>query len=370
MTAITRCVCVNNARIRWSTQEYAPDTNLRSGNIAVVASAIVAPVSFVDLDDMFRAAGIASVSKATFDRIAKRFVFPSIEDMFYKMQSDLSREVGDRISISVDGNYDSPGFTAEYCTVSAIEQETKQVVAFATIQKSETDNISARMELEGVKRVLNQIEKDSGIENVTVDKHPSVCKFLRENGYSYSFDPWHLLKKMQKEIRNQAKKITDDDEKMSFKILARRLMLHVYKSIEIAEGKSRVEKILSFFLHVQQIHSWHIRNFTDLIHVEPGTKTGDFFKHNHFEHVLECSHPQNRPSKHAPTSPHSRSFQFLLELVSNNVFVKDLSQVTYGNCTSEVESFHNVCIVYHPKRKFYPRRGYEVLISLHPRLNF
>jgi hypothetical protein len=363
LTAIIRCQCNNYTRTRWSTQGYIPNTNLHTGNVALAAASVVAPVAYVDLDSLSRAASIPMFSKMSFLRYSKSFVFPSIENMYSRNQTDLYSSIGENIEISVDGAYDSPGFTAEYCTVSAIEMESKQVLEISTIQKKECQNISARMEPEGVKRVLDEItDRQVSIENVTTDKNPSVCKLLKDRKISYAFDCWHLMKKMQKEIRAESKKIANDKERGEFKALGRRLMLHFYNSVENSEGRVRIEKMLSFFLHVQGIHSWNNDNFSDIIQQEERTKTGTLFTNGHFENFFSCDHQQDYTSAHELVESSSHAFQFLLEMVTKNIFLDDLVKIQHGHATSENESFNNICIIYHPKRKFYSFRGFQVSI--------
>ena len=46
-------------------------------------------------------------------------------------------------------DYDSPGYSAELCTVTAIEKYSKQVLSFSVVHKKEVENVSGRMELSG-----------------------------------------------------------------------------------------------------------------------------------------------------------------------------------------------------------------------------
>jgi hypothetical protein len=47
VTAIYRCACVGENRIRWSSQPKVGDTETRQGNLELVAAAIAAPIAFV-----------------------------------------------------------------------------------------------------------------------------------------------------------------------------------------------------------------------------------------------------------------------------------------------------------------------------------
>lgn len=127
------------------------------------------------------------------------------------------------------------------------------IVDFATVHKSETENVSARMELEGVKRCLSSIEALLEVKDITVDKHPSVVSYLQSQDKEVHFDPWHRLKTLKKELKNYIKNLENEDEKIKMKELARRFIVHVWSSIERAQGDPKIcqEMIFSFFLHVQ-----------------------------------------------------------------------------------------------------------------------
>jgi hypothetical protein len=69
----------------------------------------VAPIAFVDLSAMFKAASIPFVGKSTWMDFSKFFVYPAIEDAYYRMKTDLLLSFNDPINVSLDGQYDSPG---------------------------------------------------------------------------------------------------------------------------------------------------------------------------------------------------------------------------------------------------------------------
>lgn len=74
------------------------------------------------------------------------------------------------------------------------------------------------------------------IASVTVDKHPQVCAYLRENGYDYRFDPWHLLKGIRKQIRSALKDMPNENDKSMLKELGKRFIVHVYAAVEMSNG--------------------------------------------------------------------------------------------------------------------------------------
>lgn len=111
MTATMRCICKNDAKFRWSCQNFIEGTKMRNGNLAIVAAAQAAPVTYANLSSFFNAAKIPIMSKRNFLKISKHYVWPTIEEEYIMQQVDLINALPTNVSISMDGQYDSPGFS-------------------------------------------------------------------------------------------------------------------------------------------------------------------------------------------------------------------------------------------------------------------
>ena len=94
----------------------------------------------------------------------------------------------------------------------------------------------------------------------------------------------------------------------------------------------------------------------DEVKVCPRFKKERFEKIEECPHVTELTHPD---SNHAPIPSDSELYQMILACVSKTAFMNDLDKMKFGNMTSYVENFHSVCIKYRPKRKFFPKRGFN-----------
>src|SRR5687768_7888468 len=97
LTANFRCSCKD--KLSWSTQSYIEGTKTRTGNLAIVAAACVAPVSYPDLASLCYAAKIPFMSSnRSFNRLARYYVYPSIENAYYAQRADLMMRVPDPVS--------------------------------------------------------------------------------------------------------------------------------------------------------------------------------------------------------------------------------------------------------------------------------
>uniref|UniRef100_A0A915DWL2 Uncharacterized protein n=1 Tax=Ditylenchus dipsaci TaxID=166011 RepID=A0A915DWL2_9BILA len=157
---------------------------------------------------------------------------PVVTEEYCQQQKELLGRISEPIDISLDGQYDSPGYSAELCAVTAVEDYTKQVLAFSVFHRSEVGGISGRMELAGVKKTLEFLNSEVGIKSVMVDKHLQVCAYLKSEEYTYHFDPWHMLKSTQKRIRNALKGLKSEEEKILLRDLGRKLIIHIYAAVE------------------------------------------------------------------------------------------------------------------------------------------
>uniref|UniRef100_A0A914CXI8 Transposase n=1 Tax=Acrobeloides nanus TaxID=290746 RepID=A0A914CXI8_9BILA len=365
VTAAYYCACRGKKQIRWSSQPVLEGTQTRKGNIDIVAAAIAAPISFTDLDAFCRALKLPIISKRRFNVHMSSYVKPCISDMYHMQKSDIiQNDIELPLKLAIDGQFDSPGFSAEFCNVSALDIETKKVVTFQQVHKSETDGVSSRMELLGVQKIFDELGIDQ-IEKVCIDKHTQVIAWLKRNNVDYSFDLWHNCRNINKRLRAELKKL-DGIEKSHLKQLGRRFISHIYRAIENAAGNSdlAVQHVYSFFLHVLNIHEWNVAKLIDLIDVEGIQKRGKEFNSITFSTVNSCLHNNVDETFTEPLQPDSTAFKVILQMASSTNFVNDVRRLKEGNVTSFVESYNSVRIHYAPKRKFFKGSGLEMRTML------
>uniref|UniRef100_A0A914DJR9 Mutator-like transposase domain-containing protein n=1 Tax=Acrobeloides nanus TaxID=290746 RepID=A0A914DJR9_9BILA len=362
LTAHYRCSC--KQKCSWSTQSYIDGTETRVGNVALVAAAHASSIGYADLSSMFNAAHIPIMKKRSFISLSHHFVFPTIEDKYYQMIADLKTSLNGPLSISLDGQYDSPGFSAELCAVTAIEETSKKVIGIACVNKKEVEGVSGRMELAGVKKVLESLERTHQLESITLDKHLQVVAFLKKEGYSYYFDPWHQLKSMKKEIKKNLKECKTEEEKEELKNLGRRFITHIYTVVERAHRETIKEEVFGFFLHVIGQHQWEAGRMKDIIPIGATNVGKKFSEHESFSTILRCQHQDRLTTQSPPLDPSSKAYRLVLSIACKTGFINDLERLKYGNFTSYVESFHSVAIHYRPKRIYFPPKGFEIRTML------
>lgn len=154
----------------------------------------------------------------------------------------------------------------------------------------------------------------------------------------------------------------DDRDKTQLKELAKRFVVHIYACVEASNGPEECkEMVFSFFLHVIGKHSWNGGKFDTIIPVRQATTVGTkFSKESTFQHFRQCAHEiDNFVGQHPNVDPNASAYQTLIEIASTNLFISDLAFLAHGNSTAYVESFHNVCIKYRPKRRYFAKKSFE-----------
>jgi hypothetical protein len=78
--------------------------------------------------EFFKQMKIATSSRTTFYEIQKDYVLPVIWQEWIEMRTDLYNEFrGKELTVSGDGQFDSPGYTADNCFYTVVESETDKV---------------------------------------------------------------------------------------------------------------------------------------------------------------------------------------------------------------------------------------------------
>ena len=99
---------------------------------------------------------MAGFSKPVYTRIAHSFVWPAVNEMYKQLEKKMIENAStskvslisallsnlrftkEGLNISMDGQYDSPGYCAEFCCVASLENKSKKIITFKCVNKRET----------------------------------------------------------------------------------------------------------------------------------------------------------------------------------------------------------------------------------------
>ncbi|CAL2047468.1 unnamed protein product [Caenorhabditis brenneri] len=215
------------------------------------------------------------------------------------------------LNLSGDAQWDSPGFCAENCQYVLLDADTSLVVDAHHEKKESSKSLEPKCMQLALSHFIETVEKTE--RNVSKETQKQMIP----------------ARKWIDGIKN-----------------------HLYWSIQTAkgDGAAAVDYFLSFFLHAQGVH----RNFKKV-----GSHT--------FTKVFKCSHGRIKKSDKQfdlRNSGDELAWKILLEIATEPRRLKDLKNVSPMFATSQVESFNNVSLIYHPKHLFFQPTGFKMRVKL------
>lgn len=73
---------------------------------------------------------------------------------------------------------DSPGFCAQYCTYTAMENATKKIVNVVIMDKRETSRKSVNLEKEAFMKTLETLMQDLNVIKFCADAHSQISSLF------------------------------------------------------------------------------------------------------------------------------------------------------------------------------------------------
>ena len=94
-----------------------------------------------------------------------------------------------------DGRMDSPGFSAQYCTYTTMDNDSKEIISIVNIDKRETQKNSVIMEKEAFIRTFETLHKEIRLQEFCTDAHSQISALFskRKDIYVYNFTDEVLL---------------------------------------------------------------------------------------------------------------------------------------------------------------------------------
>uniref|UniRef100_A0AAV2J8S4 Uncharacterized protein n=1 Tax=Knipowitschia caucasica TaxID=637954 RepID=A0AAV2J8S4_KNICA len=111
----------------------------------------------------------------------------------------------ERVVALGDARMDSPGFSAQYCTYTVMDNGSKKIMNIANKDKREAQGHSTIMEKLAFIDSLDKLRNEVNISEICTDAHTQISALFRtgiykDSGVEYSFDMWHGAKNLGKRI--------------------------------------------------------------------------------------------------------------------------------------------------------------------------
>ncbi|XP_041485908.1 uncharacterized protein LOC121432116 [Lytechinus variegatus] len=95
---------------------------------------------------MLEVMGLHPISSRLFHSMQSHYICPEVEDTFNNYLSEKGNELKEKhVVVCGDTRNDSPGFSAQYCTYTLLEEESKDIVHVEFMDKREAGDKSPYM---------------------------------------------------------------------------------------------------------------------------------------------------------------------------------------------------------------------------------
>ncbi|XP_075714768.1 uncharacterized protein LOC142750022 [Rhinoderma darwinii] len=304
---------------------------MSSGNLLLSASILFSGLNFQKVNELFNILGMVSISEKTYYRHQSKFLFPSIDIAWQEEKNKNFEELKTTpLCVSGDGQCDSPGHNAKYCTYTILDSLSDKILDFEVVQKSQCTS-SVAMEKFGFKICLERII-NSGLKVLIFasDRHVSIRKTMRLDypHIRHQFDVWHYAKSIKKKLTQAShqrfcKEITPWIDKIG---------LHFWWSIQTCDDNEEnlKERWLSLLHHIADEHEWDGKLYT------------------------QCSHGSldavEQEGKVLWLNKETAPYLTIEKIVNNPQLIAELPHLVNNCHTGSLENFHSLVLKYRTKR--------------------
>ncbi|KAG1952354.1 hypothetical protein F2P79_010275 [Pimephales promelas] len=119
---------------------------------------------------------LGMVDRSSFYRIQDAYCVDTIEEFWTEKRNEVIAQVQSKGPVVVlgDARMDSPGFSAQYCTYTAIDNSSKQIINMVNIDKRQTMRNSVAMEKEGFIRTVETLRNELDVMEFCTDAHMQI----------------------------------------------------------------------------------------------------------------------------------------------------------------------------------------------------
>ncbi|OCT68879.1 uncharacterized protein LOC108699297 [Xenopus laevis] len=242
----------------WKTQPKKQKLPL--GNVLFSASVLCSGSNFLKVQDMCRVLGLQIISKKSHYCHQRRFVFPSIRQIWQDQQEDQRRSLLGPVSISVDGPWCKSGLSPKYCIWTVMEAKSKKVLSF-NVEKGKPSLSHVALKKKTLRECLSDLKaKNLEIKSVCTDTNPDIKPILKEDcrNVEHRYSIFHICRSLKKKLLKASKKKNCAD----IGPWIEPIINHLCWSAKTCNGDKSVfkEKWKSLLYHVCNIHSWQSGN--------------------------------------------------------------------------------------------------------------
>ncbi|KAM9342325.1 olfactory receptor 2A12-like [Pholidichthys leucotaenia] len=127
------------------------------------------------------------VAQKTFHIIKDTYCVDSIKDSWMEKRREIINRIKDReVVLIAEGRIDSPSHCAQYCTYTATDDETKDIISVWTVDRRQTDHNSVVMEKKAFMDTMTQLFTEVKVVKVCTDAHSQISAIIGDRTPSLS----------------------------------------------------------------------------------------------------------------------------------------------------------------------------------------
>ncbi|XP_015251285.1 PREDICTED: uncharacterized protein LOC107098251, partial [Cyprinodon variegatus] len=191
---------------RWSSQSLFK-FGMLAGDFMLATNILLSGNNYAKIALLFQFMNMGMVDRTNFFKIQDSFCVESVKEFWNDKRAKVIAQLKQRGPVVVlgDGRMDSPGFCAQYCTYTAMDNDSKQIISMVNLDKRETNRNSVIMEKEGFVRTLETLREELNVTEVCTDAHSQIAALFnkglfKDSGIHHSWDIWHGSKNLNKKL--------------------------------------------------------------------------------------------------------------------------------------------------------------------------
>ncbi|XP_040177724.1 uncharacterized protein LOC120909984 [Rana temporaria] len=320
----------------WRSQPFVG--KMPAGNLLISSAIVSSGSNFVRVKNFFSILKMHGISATTHCSNQRNFIFPTIEHHWLNERTKNIQKIAEKsVALIGDGQCDSPGFNAKYCTYTFMDAETDKIIDFQ-VEQLQAGRTSVSLEKIAFVKALERVLSDGvNVKIIATDRHVSIRKIIREKypEIRHEFDVWHVAKSIEGKLMAESKKSTG-------RKLAGWVPLvknHLCWSSSTCQLNTLLlkEKWLSINFHASNLHEWH----------------GNSLYHH-------CSHkpiPTDEEREYEWLTQGSTAHHKLKSIIEDPRLLKDLEHLSGFYHTGELEVFHSMVLKYRSKWQHFSMDG-------------
>ncbi|XP_031755428.1 uncharacterized protein LOC108644833 isoform X2 [Xenopus tropicalis] len=330
------CCIDGHTSLKWFSQPVVDQTSI--GNVALANAIILSGSTYRKLRDIFTILNVPFYSHTTFYHYQRKFVYPAIDIQWKKEQAAIMKSLsGQSVALAGDGQYDSPGHSAKYCTYSMMDLMSKKIVHFEIDQVGPGKNAN-KLEPLNFEKALNWlIHEKVDVKIVATDRH-NVIKTIMSSTFKHidhQFDVWHLCKSIHKKLLAASKKRNCRDIASWISPITN----HLWWSSQTCKQNVNVliDKWKSLLFHIANKHTF---------------KSLRYYK--------KCQHRRLTAAQKKDIrwiGSNHPAHNSLKLIINGNSLLRDIGKIEKFCHTSDLENFHSKVLKYKPKRLCFKMDG-------------